>query len=93
MKVKSTIPLVLHGDAGGTIGFAKFSEAESELLEESCTCSCTDEPPSSIARFAAEVMEDTLLMQKLGDRVYELMIEDLANQRERYWNYRRGLLR
>ncbi|MGK7928578.1 MAG: hypothetical protein AB4290_25640 [Spirulina sp.] len=93
MKIKSTIPLVLHGDAGGTIGFAKFSEAESELLEESCTCSCTDEPPSSIARFAAEVMEDTLLMQKLGDRVYELMIEDLANQRERYWNYRKGLLR
>lgn len=86
------MPLVFQGDAGGTIGFTKFSEADSDLLEES-NCSCSDEPPSSIAKFAAEVMEDTLLMQKLGDRVYELMIEDFANQSERYRNYRRGLSR
>ena len=93
MQVKSPLPLVLHGDPGGTIGFARFSEADSEILAESCTCSCTDEPPSSIAQFASQVLQDSLLMQKLGDRVYELMIEDLANQRERHWNYRRGLLR
>ena len=78
MKAKSTMaPLVFHGDAGGTIGFASFSE--------------DDDPPSSIAQFASEVMEDPLLMKKLGDRVYELMIEDLSNQRDRYGNNRRGL--
>ncbi|MEM9538788.1 MAG: hypothetical protein AAGA60_04665 [Cyanobacteria bacterium P01_E01_bin.42] len=93
MKLKSSLPLVFEGDVGGTIGFAKFSEADSDILEESCTCSCTDEPPSSIAKFAAEVMEDSLLMQQVGDRVYELMIEDFAHQSERYRNYRRGLSR
>ncbi|WP_204105515.1 MULTISPECIES: hypothetical protein [Spirulina sp. CCY15215] len=92
MKAKSTMaPLVFHGDAGGTIGFARFSEADSELIEESCSCFSDDDPPSSIAQFASEVMEDPLLMKKLGDRVYELMIEDLSNQRDRYGNNRGGL--
>ncbi|NES86655.1 MAG: hypothetical protein F6K10_37850 [Moorea sp. SIO2B7] len=42
---------------------------------------------SAIFDLAAKVLEDPLLTQKLSDRVYELMLEDLRLQRERSKNY------
>ena len=41
-----------------------------------------------IAQLIDKVIFDPILLRKLGDRVYELMIEDLRNQRDRTGNYR-----
>ena len=38
---------------------------------------------------AAKVLENPILLQKLADKVYKLMLEDLQKQRERLGNYRR----
>lgn len=35
-----------------------------------------------------KVILDPILMRKLSDRVYELMLEDLRNTRDRAGNYR-----
>jgi hypothetical protein len=35
------------------------------------------------------VLFDPTLLQKLSDKVYELMLEDLRNQRDRTGNFRR----
>jgi len=45
------------------------------------------EEQTRIAKAAAQVLQNPLLMRKLSDRVYELMLEDLRNQRERSRNY------
>jgi hypothetical protein len=37
--------------------------------------------------FADKILSDPLLLRQLCDRVYELMLEDLRQQRERYRNY------
>jgi len=45
------------------------------------------EEQAAIAQIASKVLENPLLMQKLSDRVYQLMLEDLRHQRERRINY------
>jgi len=35
-----------------------------------------------------KIMGDPLLLRKLSDRVYELMLEELRNTRDRAGNYR-----
>jgi hypothetical protein len=42
---------------------------------------------SALNRFAAEVRNNPLLLEKLGRRVYELLEADLQYQRERNWTY------
>lgn len=42
---------------------------------------------TEISKLAAKVLEDPLLLQMLSDRVYQLMLEDLRNQRERHGNF------
>ena len=42
-----------------------------------------------ISQLVCKVLEDKILMQKLSDLVYELMLEDLQNQRNYYGKYRR----
>lgn len=45
------------------------------------------EDRAEISKLAAKVLEDPLLLQILSDRVYQLMLEDLRNQRERHGNF------
>ncbi len=42
---------------------------------------------AALLKTASRVMQDPLLLRKLSDRVYELMLEDLRYQRERSINY------
>ena len=42
---------------------------------------------AALLKTASRVMQDPLLMRRLSDRVYELMLEDLRYQRERSRNY------
>lgn len=44
-----------------------------------------------ISKLAEKVMLDPILLRRLSNRVYELMLEDLRNQRDRDRNYK-GLL-
>jgi hypothetical protein len=41
-----------------------------------------------IAQLIDRVILDPILLRKLSDRVYELMLEDLRNTRDRTGNYR-----
>lgn len=41
-----------------------------------------------IAQLIDKVILDPMLMRKLSDRVYELMLEDLRNTHDRAGNYR-----
>lgn len=41
-----------------------------------------------MAQLIDKVILDPILMRKLSDRVYELMLEDLRNTRDRAGNYR-----
>jgi hypothetical protein len=38
---------------------------------------------SKTDRLAETILQDPILLRKLSDRIYELMIEDLRNQRDR----------
>jgi hypothetical protein len=40
-----------------------------------------------LSQLAEEILEDTVLLMRLSDRVYELMSQDLRNQKERNRNY------
>jgi hypothetical protein len=42
---------------------------------------------SVLSNTAARVVQDPLLLRKLSDRVYELMLEDLRYQQQRSRNY------
>jgi len=42
---------------------------------------------SKISQIATKVLHDPLLMRQLSDRVYELMLQDIHNQKERDRNY------
>jgi hypothetical protein len=42
---------------------------------------------TALSKLATKVLEDPLLLQRLSERVYELMQSDLRNQRERTRNY------
>jgi hypothetical protein len=42
---------------------------------------------AALLKTASRVMQDPLLLRRLSDRVYELMLEDLRYQRERSRNY------
>ena len=41
-----------------------------------------------MAQLIDKVLVDPILMRKLSDRVYELMLEDLRNTRDRAGSYR-----
>lgn len=49
----------------------------------------SDKP--EISQLVEKVMLDPILLRRLSNRVYELMLEDLRNQRDRSCNYK-GLL-
>ncbi|MEG3973014.1 hypothetical protein QUB37_13035 [Microcoleus sp. AT3-A2] len=40
------------------------------------------------AQLIDKIIVDPILLRKLSDRVYELMLEDLRNTRDRAGNYR-----
>lgn len=43
----------------------------------------------AVADLIDKVLKEPLLLKKLSDRVYELMLEDIRSQRERNRNYKR----
>jgi hypothetical protein len=42
---------------------------------------------SSISQLANKALQDRFIIQKLSDKVYELMLQDLRLQRDRSQNY------
>jgi hypothetical protein len=42
-----------------------------------------------ISKIATQILKEPISMRKLCDRVYQLMLEDLRNQRDRAGNARR----
>jgi hypothetical protein len=44
---------------------------------------------SALSELAKQVLQNPMLLQKLSEKVYELMLLDRQNQRERSGNYRR----
>lgn len=60
------------GDIGGTTGYADVSTASYA---------------STAAQEAHKYLNDSLLINKLTERVHELLLEDLRYQRERVNNY------
>jgi hypothetical protein len=69
--------------AGNGVGVAGFTASAGILASETLAQN------SALLQLAAEVLENPLLQQKLCDRVYELMQQDLRKQKERYHNYGR----
>ena len=61
-----------NGDVGGTAGYADVS-ASSDA--------------SKVAKAASKCLNDSLLLNKLTERVYKLLLEDLRSQQERTSNY------
>ena len=49
----------------------------------------TEKPKNENSQLAEKVMLDPLLLRKLSEKVYELMLEDIRVQRDRDRNYRR----
>ncbi|MEC4819604.1 MAG: hypothetical protein SAK29_40990 [Scytonema sp. PMC 1069.18] len=60
------------GDVGGTAGFGDVTPASDA---------------NTAARKAYKYLNDSLLINKLTERVYELLLRDLQYQRERISNY------
>ncbi|GJD23639.1 hypothetical protein RIVM261_085950 [Rivularia sp. IAM M-261] len=60
------------GDVGGTAGYADISTVSNS---------------SRVSDEAERCLKDLLLLNTLTQRVYELLLEDIRNQRERVNNY------
>ncbi|MDZ8050643.1 MAG: hypothetical protein RMX68_021385 [Aulosira sp. ZfuVER01] len=60
------------GEVGGSVGYAGLSITSNA---------------SQAAKAADKYLKDSLLLHKLTERVYELLLEDLRYQRERFNNY------
>jgi hypothetical protein len=59
------------GEVGGSVGYAGVSTTSD----------------ASQGKTADKYLKDSLLLNKLAERVYELLLEDLRSQRERCTNY------
>lgn len=70
-KQKQTF-LTPISDVGGTAGYAGVSAISDT---------------SKVAQAASKYLKDSLLLGKLSDRVYELLLEDMRSHRERVNNY------
>ncbi len=44
---------------------------------------------TEISKLIDKVLRDPLLMRKMSEKVYQLMVEDLRQQRDRSGNYKR----
>lgn len=67
------------GDNSFPAGYAATAEILSELKTEELAV---------IYKLAGEVMQNSLMMKSLSDRVYQLMLEDLHHQQQRRINYK-----
>jgi hypothetical protein len=45
----------------------------------------------ALSTLADKVLNDPILLRKLGDRIYEIMQEDIRNQRDRTGYFKRSL--
>jgi hypothetical protein len=43
--------------------------------------------PTQLLQITDKVLQDPILLRKLCDRIYQLMTDDLQNQRDRHPNY------
>ncbi|WP_096595066.1 hypothetical protein [Calothrix sp. NIES-2098] len=60
------------GEVGGSVGYSGVSITSN---------------PSQVAKAADKYLKDSLLLHKLTERVYEILLEDLRCQKERFNNY------
>ncbi|WP_017741803.1 hypothetical protein [Scytonema hofmannii] len=44
---------------------------------------------SALSQLAEQVLQNPILLRKLSEKVYELMLADIQNQRDRSGKYRR----
>ena len=68
-----------RSDLSTPAGFAASSSIQSEGQEMG---------QAALSEMASTAIQDPLLLRRLSDRVYELMLEDLRYQQERSRNYR-----
>ncbi len=70
------------GDTASTAGYAAMPAASNAYAATSGSIKA--------APAAGKYLSDPLVLSKLTDRVYELLLEDLRSQRERVRNYSKG---
>jgi len=63
-------------------GYAASAKIQSALSDGDSESNFND-----LCKVAEEIMSDPLKMRLLGDRVYQLLLEDLRLQKERSRNY------
>lgn len=63
-------------------GYAASAKIQSNLSDSDAQINFND-----LCKLAEEIMSDPLKMRRLGDRVYQLMLEDMRLQKERSRNY------
>lgn len=63
-------------------GYAASAKIQSDLSDSDSQSNFND-----LCKLAEEIMSDNLKMRLLGDRVYQLLLEDLRLQKERSRNY------
>lgn len=78
------MPINFSESAGESVGQLR-ALAESSDSVQLQRDGQTDE--ISLAKTVRQVQENPLLLRKLSNRVYELLLEDMKNQQERARNY------
>lgn len=73
------------GELSVIAGFAVPLNILSNTLNSNDAANTSDR--NNLLKLAAKVLADPMLQRQLGERVYELMQEDLRRQKERSTNY------
>jgi hypothetical protein len=70
------------GDLTVPAGYAASAKIQSDRSDSDSQANFND-----LCKLAEEIMSDPLKMRMLGDRVYQLLLEDLRLQKERSRSY------
>jgi hypothetical protein len=84
MKLNQDIPPYWKpiGELAAPVGYAASARIQSNLPDSDSVTNFND-----LCQLAEEIMSDPLKMRLLGDRVYQLMLEDVRLQKERIRKY------
>lgn len=72
------------GDPAQTAGYTAPARIQSNQIKSDLKDNFAE-----LSKASAEILGDPLQMIRLADKVYELMLQDLRNQKERSRNYGR----
>ncbi len=71
------------GDSSVPPGYTASAQIQTNRLSSNSKINFQD-----LGELADQIKRDPLLMRQLAERVYQLMVEDLRQQKERSQNYR-----